>query len=76
MHINLSNLENRILKRLERQASKNGRTVEEEVHEILHASLSSEPLDNFIALAAKLRESTSYKQTPSEVLLREGRNER
>ena len=54
-----------------------GRSTEAEHREILRQVLATEIEPSFDALAAELRKLTRRrKQTPSEALLREGRDER
>jgi plasmid stability protein len=70
-------LDEEIVVRLRRRASRHGRSVESEHREILRHALSSEVDPDFEDLAARLRKLTAArKQTPSEQLMREGRDER
>jgi antitoxin FitA len=63
--------------KLKRRAARHGRSTEAEHREILRQALTSEDEPSFEKLAADLRKLTKgRKQTPSEVLLREGRDER
>jgi antitoxin FitA len=63
--------------RLKRRAARHGRSTEAEHREILRQALAEEIEPSFEKLAADLRKLTRRrKQTPSEVLLREGREER
>jgi plasmid stability protein len=71
------NLDNALIMRLRQRAARHGRSVEAEHREILRHALSAEVDPSFADLAAQLRELTAgRKQTPSEELLREGRDER
>lgn len=71
------NLEEEFILRLRRRAARHGRSVEAEHRDILRHALSAEVEPSFNELAAKLRKLTSgRKQTPSEELLRDGRDER
>jgi antitoxin FitA len=63
--------------RLWRRAARHGRSAEAEHREILRQALASEDEASFDKLAADLRKLTrGRRQTPSEILLREGRDER
>lgn len=76
-NLHVRNLEDEIVSRLKRRAARHGRSVEAEHREILRQVLTSEVEPGFDELAAQLRKLTQgRKQTPSEVLLREGREER
>ena len=73
----ISNLADDLLERLERRAARHGRSVEAEHREILQQALSFEPATDFDSLAAELRALTARRrQTPSERILREGRDKR
>jgi plasmid stability protein len=75
--LSVRNLDEDLLGRLKRRAAKNGRSAEAEVRAILGEALSGESEPNFDDLAAELRALTvGRKQTPAEVLQREGRAER
>ena len=74
---NLRNLDDDLIARLKRRAARHGRSTEAEHREILRQALSGDVELSFDTLAADLRKLTKRrKQTPSEVLLREGREER
>lgn len=63
--------------RLKRRAARHGRSAEAEHRDILCQALSSETEPSFEELAAQLRAMTAGRaHTPSEVLLRESRDER
>jgi antitoxin FitA len=73
----LSNVNDDLIARLKRRAARHGRSTEAEHREILRQALLDEIEPFFDTLAAELRKLTRRrKQTPSEVLLRQGREER
>jgi len=75
--LHVRNLDGELIQRLKRRAARHGRSAEAEHREILRAALASESETSFEELAAQLRKlTTRHKQTPSEKLLREGRDER
>jgi len=76
-NLHVRNLDDDLIVRLKRRAARHGRSTEAEHREILRQALAVEAEPSFEALAAELRKLTKgRKQTPSEDLLREGRNER
>ena len=76
-NLQVRNLDDELILRLKRRAARHGRSTEAEHREILRQALSSEVEPSFEELAAKLREMTrGRRQTPSEILQREGRTER
>ncbi len=76
-HLHVRNLDDELVLRLKRRAARHGRSVEAEHREILRQVLSVELEPDFDSLAAELRALTAKRrQTPAEVLLREGRDER
>lgn len=76
-NLHVRNLDDALVARLKRRAAKHGRSAEAEHREILKQALSNDNDTSFDELAAELRRLTaSRKQTPSEKLQREGRNER
>lgn len=76
-NLHVRNVEDDIILRLKRRALRHGRSAEAEHREILRHALSQEPEASFDDLAAQLRAMTARRpQTPSEQLLREGREER
>ena len=76
-NLHVRNLDDDLIARLKRRAARHGRSAEAEHREILRQALAAEAEPSFEALAAKLRKLTKRrKQTPSEVLLHEGREER
>ena len=76
-NLHVRNLEDDLIARLKRRAARHGRSTEAEHREILRQALANEDETSFEKLAADLRRLTKRrKQTPAEVLLREGRAER
>ena len=76
-NLHVRNLDDDLIARLKRRAARHGRSTEAEHREILRQALLNDVEPSFEKLAADLRELTrGRKQTPSEVLLREGREER
>jgi len=70
-------LDEEIVARLKMRAAEHGRSAEAEHREILRQALAEEPRRTFKELAAQVRAMIGTRpQTPSEVLLREGRDER
>lgn len=76
-NLHVRNLDDELIARLKRRAARHGRSTESEHREILRQALAAETEPSFESLAADLRKLTKgRKQTPSEALLREGRDER
>lgn len=76
-NLHVRNLDDELIARLKRRAARHGRSAEAEHREILRQALAAEIEPSFDTLAAELRTLTrGRRQTPSEVLLREGRDER
>lgn len=76
-NLHVRNLDDELIARLKRRAARHGRSTEAEHREILRQALAADAEPDFEKLAAELRKLTgSRKQTPSELLLREGRDER
>ena len=76
-NLHVRNLDDNLIARLKRRAARHGRSTEAEHREILRQALSGDFELPFETLAAELRKLTRRrKQTPSEALLREGREER
>jgi plasmid stability protein len=74
--LHVRNVDDEIVKRLKERAERNGRSAEAEHRAILSEMLGLERPD-FDQLAARLRELTKGRpHTPSEILQREGRDER
>lgn len=75
--LHVRNLDEGLVAKLKRRAARHGRSAEAEHREILRQALSAEVEADFDVLAAELRALTARRrQTPSEVLQREGRDER
>jgi plasmid stability protein len=76
-NLHVRNLDDDLVARLKRRAARHGRSTEAEHREILRQALAGDVQSCFDALAAELRKLTRRrKQTPSEILLREGRKAR
>jgi antitoxin FitA len=76
-NLHVRNLDDDLIARLKRRAARHGRSTEAERREMLRQILIGGVEPCFDTLAADLRKLTKRrKQTPSEVLLREGRQER
>jgi plasmid stability protein len=76
-NLHVRNLDDELIARLKRRAVRHGRSTEAEHREILRQALAGEGDSSFDKLAADLRKLTKRrKQTPSEILLRQGRDER
>lgn len=76
-NLHARNLDDDLIARLKRRAARHGRPTEAEHREILRQVLGAEIEPSVDTLAAELRKLTRLRrQTPSEVLLREGRDER
>ena len=77
MNLHVRNLDDELVAKLKRRAARHGRSTEAEHREILRQALSGESDKSFWELAAEIRKLTAGRpQTPSEVLVREGRDER
>lgn len=76
----LSNLDESLQQKLRARAAEHGRSMPEEAVEILRQTLAvteRHSNDEFIRLAAECRAMTAGRiHTPSEILVREGRDER
>ena len=76
-NLHVRNLDDELIARLKRRAARHGRSTEAEHREILRQALAGEVETSFEKLAAELRKlSKRRRQTPSEILQREGREER
>lgn len=76
-NLHVRNLDDELIAKLKRRAARHGRSAEAEHREILRQALETEVNPAFDSLAAELRQLTKRrKQTPSEALLRESREER
>ena len=75
--LHVRNLDDELVAKLKRRAARHGRSAEAEHREILRQALSAEAEPDFAKLAADLRKLTAGRRhTPSELLLRECRDER
>lgn len=75
--LHITEIEDDLIARLEERAARHGRTPEAEHLHILRQVLAADAGEPFERLAADLRRRTSRRrQTPSEILVREGRAER
>ncbi len=71
------NLDDEVVVKLRLRAARNGRSAESEHREILKQALLGEFEFDFLEMAAKFRELTKDRtHTPSEQLMRDGRQER
>lgn len=78
-NLSLPDLDDELMARLQDRADRHGQSAAAEAREILRLALLNEPGDGarFDELAARMRALTAGRpQTPSEVLLRESREER
>jgi len=76
-NLHVRNLDDDLIAKLKLRAARHGRSAEAEHREILRQALEAEAEPSFDDLARELRRLTaSRRQTPSEILLREGRDER
>jgi len=76
-NLHVRNLEDELIARLKRRAARHGRSAEAGHREILREVLANGEEPSFEKLAADLRKLTKRRrQTPSETLLREGRQHR
>ncbi len=76
-NLHVRNVDDALIRRLKRRAARHGRSTEAEHREILRQALAAEIEPSFETLAAELRQLTKRRRyTPSERLLREGRDER
>ena len=71
------NLDPELVIKLKQRAARHGRSAEAEHREILRQALESDEKPDFETLAAEMRRITAGRETiPSEVLIREMRDER
>lgn len=74
--LHVRNLDDELVEKLKVRAAQNGRSAEAEHREILKQALEDSRGLSFEEIAARLRAATAgRKHTPSEVLLRESRDE-
>jgi antitoxin FitA len=78
--LHVRNLDEDLVRRLKERAARHGRSAEAEHREILREALfgtDNHRNQKFLELAAEIRKlSAGRAQTPSQVLQREGRDER
>lgn len=75
--LHVRNIPDEIVRKLKLRAARHGRSTEAEHREILRQAVGTEQADSFEELAARLRKLTEGRTlTPSEDLIREGRDER
>lgn len=76
-NLHVRNLDDELVERLKVRAAENGRSVEAEHRDILRRALDEARGLSFEEISARLRTATAgRKHTPSEVLIREGREDR
>lgn len=76
-NLHVRNLDDDLVERLKVRAAENGRSVEAEHRDILRRALDDARGLTFEEISARLRAATAgRKHTPSEVLIREGREDR
>jgi len=76
-NLHVRNLDEAVVHRLKERAARNGRSAEAEHREILQEALQSKDPLTFEEMAASLRQRLAGRpHTPSEILQREGRDER
>lgn len=75
--LHVRNVDDDLVKRLKQRAARHGRSAEAEHREILRQALAQEIATPFEDLAAEIRKLIEGRRhTPSEVLVRESRDER
>ncbi len=78
MNLHVRNLDEETVRALEQRAARNGRSAEAEVRAILTAAAAVEMADrsDWIQVSDELRaRSAGFSHTPSEILVRESRDE-
>jgi plasmid stability protein len=76
-NLSVRNVDDDVIGELKRRAAAHGRSAEAEVREILRQTLRPQRPADFLEQAARIRAmSAGIPQTPAEVLMREGRDER
>lgn len=76
-NLHVRNVPDEIVRKLKIRAAQRGRSTEAEHREILRQAVLGEKTDAFEELAARIRKlSEGRTHTPSEDLVREGREER
>ena len=75
--LTVRNVDDALIAKRKVRAARNGRSAEAEVRDMLARELANEPGEDFWTMAETLRAVTAGRRhTPSEALVREGRNER
>lgn len=76
-NLHVRNVDDDLILSLKRRAVEHGRSAEAEHREILRKALAPEPAFDWIKASDDLRARTAGKShTPSEILVRESRDER
>ncbi len=76
-NLHVRNVDDELIVRLKRQAAEHGRSAEAEHREILKKALAPVAPFDWIKASDEIRAHTVGRpQTPSEILVREGRDER
>ena len=77
MNIHIRNLDETTVRKLKKRAARNGRSAEAEYRAILTEAAQQDDGFDWIKVSDEIRaRSAGRKHTPSEVLMREGRDER
>lgn len=77
MNIHIRNLDDQTVRKLKQRAANNGRSAEAEYRAILTAAVHEDADFDWIKVSDELRaRSAGHHHTPSEVLVRESRDER
>lgn len=75
--LHVRNIDDELIRRLKRRAARHGRSAEAEHREILAQALAGEDEVDIVKLFAEIRAlSAGRRQTPSEILQRQSRDER
>jgi len=76
-NLHVRNVDDELILRLKRQAADHGRSAEAEHREILRVALAPEAPFDWIKASDEIRARTAGRaHTPSEILVRESRDER
>jgi plasmid stability protein len=77
MNIHIRNLDDSTVRALKQRAARNGRSAEAEYRAILTAAAAQDAGHDWRSVADRIRAHTVGRpQTPAEILVREGRQER
>ena len=77
MNIHIRNLDEATVRKLKQRAARNGRSAEAEYRAILTEAARADDGFDWIRMSDEIRNRSAGRQhTPSEVLMREGRDER